>query len=302
LEVYKEVDSPLLDSLRLDVLSMISGEKGDVEAGERYCREGITAFRKLGYHHEDCTSLAVLSDALVYSGKLAEARIWAQESLRLALELSAGSFAISLASLGLSYVLLQIGDYTQARTFALKSLHEADKINSNRKIMALECLVRIDLAENRAEAALERFPEIYETLQGYHPEMTYQIRHLPSLAYTHLALKQTEQAEEYLLQCFQAAIRTGSFRFALHSLPVLALLEAAQGKPERAIEVYEVALQHLFVARSKWFEEVVGKQIASLAATLPAAEAARQRGRSLEMWEVIRGWLEESSSHRQALI
>jgi tetratricopeptide (TPR) repeat protein len=166
--------------------------------------------------------------------------------------------------------------------------------------MALLDLVKIDLAENKAEAALERFPEIYETLQGYHPQIVFHVRPLSSLAYTHLALKQTEQAEAYLLQFFQAAIRTGSFRYALNSLPALALLEAAQGNHERAIEVYEVALQHPFIARSRWFEEVVGKRIASLAATLPAAEAARQRGRSLEMWEVIRGWLEENSGDRQA--
>jgi len=49
------------------------------------------------------------------------------------------------------------------------------------------------------------------------------------------------------------------------------------------------------VANSRWFDDVVGKQIATVAASLPpaAAAAAQERGRSRDLWATVAELLAE---------
>jgi hypothetical protein len=49
------------------------------------------------------------------------------------------------------------------------------------------------------------------------------------------------------------------------------------------------------VANSKWFADIAGDQIAEAAEGLPVevADAAKARGRALDLWETVAGLLEE---------
>ena len=69
------------------------------------------------------------------------------------------------------------------------------------------------------------------------------------------------------------------------ALAGIALLLADDGEVERAIELYAVASSQPLVANSRWFEDVVGHQIAAVAATLPpdVAQAAEARGRAKDL-------------------
>jgi hypothetical protein len=64
------------------------------------------------------------------------------------------------------------------------------------------------------------------------------------------------------------------------------LFLSGQGEPERAVELYALALRMPMVANSRWFEDVVGKNIAAAAAALPpeAVAAAQERGRARDLW------------------
>jgi hypothetical protein len=53
------------------------------------------------------------------------------------------------------------------------------------------------------------------------------------------------------------------------ALPAVALLLADQGEKEQAVELYTLASRYPFVANSRWFEDIAGKHIAAVAATLP---------------------------------
>ena len=72
----------------------------------------------------------------------------------------------------------------------------------------------------------------------------------------------------------------------IDALPVLALLLADQGAPERAVDLYALASRHPYVANSRWFEEVIGRHIADAAATLPSdvVTAAQERGQARDLW------------------
>jgi hypothetical protein len=65
----------------------------------------------------------------------------------------------------------------------------------------------------------------------------------------------------------------------------VALLLADQGEHERAVELVALASRYGFVANSHWFEEVVGRHIAAVAATLPpgVVAAAQKRGRARDL-------------------
>jgi hypothetical protein len=60
----------------------------------------------------------------------------------------------------------------------------------------------------------------------------------------------------------------------LWALPAMALLLAGEGENERAVELHALALRYPLVAKSRWFADALGDQIATVAATLPAERVA----------------------------
>ena len=70
---------------------------------------------------------------------------------------------------------------------------------------------------------------------------------------------------------------------------------AHTGDAARAIEIWALAKCQPYVANSKWFEDVAGRELDDLAASLPpeVAEAARERGRGLELWQAAAALLAE---------
>lgn len=71
----------------------------------------------------------------------------------------------------------------------------------------------------------------------------------------------------------------------LWAFPAMASLLANQTENERAVELYALASRYPFVAKSCWFEDVVGKQIASVEAILPADRVAvlKERGQARDL-------------------
>jgi predicted ATPase/DNA-binding SARP family transcriptional activator len=102
-------------------------------------------------------------------------------------------------------------------------------------------------------------------------------------------------------QCVAEALQIGVdlevFMPAMYGLPVAALLLADQGALERAVEVYACASRYEFVSKSRWFEDMIGRQIRTVAASLPleAIEAAQDRGRAQDWYAMAAELLTEIS-------
>jgi hypothetical protein len=62
-----------------------------------------------------------------------------------------------------------------------------------------------------------------------------------------------------------------------------------------AIERYALAWQNPYVANSRWFEDVAGRHIAAVAASLPpeVVAAAEARGRTRDLWQTAEELLKE---------
>lgn len=104
-----------------------------------------------------------------------------------------------------------------------------------------------------------------------------------------------QQAQEHIREALRVAGEVGAFWSLMLALPATALLLADAGDHERAVELYALASRYPFVADSRWFEDVFGRHIEAVAATLPpeVADGARERGRAQNLEETVRQLLSE---------
>ena len=101
------------------------------------------------------------------------------------------------------------------------------------------------------------------------------------------------EARGHLCEATRIAAETEAFPLAMSVLPPMALLLVDRAKAERAVELYALASRYGYVANSRWFEDVFGREIAAAAADLPpevvaaAEERGRQRDLSATMKELL---------------
>jgi hypothetical protein len=115
------------------------------------------------------------------------------------------------------------------------------------------------------------------------------------LGYVALRLDNRDQAQHYIHKNLQIAVATKMFLPLMTALTGMALLLADQGDIERAIEIYALALQNGHVANSRWYEDVAGRYIATVANTLSpeVVAAAQARGRARDLWATAKELLVE---------
>jgi hypothetical protein len=118
---------------------------------------------------------------------------------------------------------------------------------------------------------------------------------LGHLVYAERGLGHTLQAQQCLTEVLRIATEIGADFSVWVSLPAATLLLADRGEPERAVELYALASRYPHVANSYWFEDVAGRHMAAVAATLPPeiVAAAQERGRARDLWATARELLVE---------
>ena len=87
-------------------------------------------------------------------------------------------------------------------------------------------------------------------------------------------------AHQRLIAALENGLKQGHYLVFCTSLGVLALILAEAGELEQAVELYATATAHPGAGNSRFFDDILGKPIASRAENLPAktAEAAQTRG------------------------
>jgi hypothetical protein len=123
---------------------------------------------------------------------------------------------------------------------------------------------------------------------------------LTVLAYAALRSGKPDQAREYLAQALRPAMKTRNSVSLIQALAAAALMSAAAGKSAasdqvRAVELYALLCRYPHVANSRWYEDVVGKRIASVAKTMPpdVVAAAQERGRARDLWATAEELMDE---------
>ena len=105
---------------------------------------------------------------------------------------------------------------------------------------------------------------------------------------SHAARAQGDMARagKYVCQALQTGAELRAFGLVITPVPAAALLLADTGEAELAAEIHALARRHPYVATSRFYEDIVGKQITTVAASLPpdVVAAAQELGRARNLW------------------
>ncbi|MBV7339896.1 helix-turn-helix domain-containing protein [Chloroflexi bacterium TSY] len=261
---------------------------GQIEVSERYLRKSLALFGTMDHRADLVYTYEVLHINLNLGGKFSESVASAEACLAI-LEALGIPHESSTASVGMVRSKVNLGLYEEARQQSETDFIKFKALNLKWKTaFTLFNLGRIDLAEGDVRQALTRFQESVDILQKMNnrpllPDVLF------CLGYTFRSLGDRQQMVDTLIEALKMVLATGPpapnpLRF---ELPFMALLLADQGGNERAVEFYAAAFQSPYIANSRWFEEIAGRHIAEVAATLPLAvvEAAQERGRRRDLWK-----------------
>ncbi len=190
---------------------------------------------------------------------------------------------------------MHLGQYERAHTLAQMSLSCSRELDTRQDIaFSLSVLGWLALVENayvKAQALLLESVTIWQEV-GNRTVLVWP--HI-NLGYAARGLDNIPQARRHLSQALHAIVEIGTFLPLLFALPMTALLLVDQGERERAVEVYALASRYPMVDRSRWFEDVAGKHVAAVAATLPPdiVAAAQERGRARDLEATVAELLAE---------
>jgi hypothetical protein len=193
---------------------------------------------------------------------------------------------VAIVGIPLGFVRLHLGRSDEARALVEKGLRVVREIGDQGRtglgLLAMSWVAVAEGAYSEADALLCESATLFRKL-GQRAEVG---QLLAMSGYVAIGHNQFCLAQAHL----SLALRIGAeLRTSLPvqlALPAMARFAADQGQPERALELYALALRCPFVANSRWFERAVGRRIAAAAAELPrhVAKAAQERGsaRNLE--------------------
>jgi predicted ATPase len=264
-------------------LAQIAWSEGRFKEAEDLAREGYTVSLGVGAQAEQAYSLLCLGETLEKHAKFSEAYSVTQKSLMLFSELGHRSY-ITQAHSFMGSIKMHMGYFEEARVHIQKGLLLACEYGP-RYCIGLNLLLRgcLDLAKKDYHSAVNLCEESLTAYQEMGQRNSICLAHACS-AYAFLGLENPNAAKQHLCSAIQIAVELNAVYPLLWALPAMALLLVKKGEYERAVELYALAKRYPLVAKSQWFEDVVGEGISAIAASMPSevAAAAQSRGVNID--------------------
>jgi tetratricopeptide (TPR) repeat protein len=268
-------------------LGIISWVQGRLDEAQRLLRESVSIFWELDDWIRIAQTFKSIGEVLVRRGQFDDGLVVLERSAGIYDDLGY-DFGVWGTYPFLAEAKLHLGRYGEARADAQQGAGYAQR-SKHLWGVAFSQLVSglAEMAEGAGPEALVLFQASAAAFEGY--------RHQENQGWVlgPLGLAAREAGDPLLArQCVVGALEIGvdlgAFMPVMYGLPVAALLLANQGAAERAVEAYACACRYEFVANSRWFEELVGQQIRTTEASLPAevAQAARARGQA-QAWDAM---------------
>jgi predicted ATPase len=309
---YNKADGMLIESLELSQrhnnqmdsisalgdLSVLARDRGDNVSAVDYAQRSVRSGRETGDRYGLTVALGLLADAYSQLGAFEQAHQTFEESSVITAEMGPSR---ALVVQGVRHVRVKLygGRFKAARS-ATTTLWELARDLSERYWLGQMHLLSglLALVEGKPDLARESLLESVADQK----RCADQLRLPYSLSVLGLASIRSGNCTQSRQHVFEAletemgvssSLPLQSFTFA-----VIAGVLAAIGVPhlnERAIELYALASSQPLVAKSPFFEEVVGRHISRSAASLPqdAVIAAEERGRALDWGETAEELLAE---------
>jgi hypothetical protein len=182
-----------------------------------------------------------------------------------------------------AYPLVHLGRYAEGRLASLKALD-----STNRELdLWIRGVVLLNLAQ---VAVVERdYAEVEANLEHSQVLLAQSGRGdvvRPLIARAYLRRLQDGSAEAMLAGAIRLVLERTFARPPMELWPIAALLAADRGDLERAAELHALSQAFPYVANSRWFYDVAGRELDEIVARLPvdAAQAAMARGLALDLW------------------
>jgi predicted ATPase/DNA-binding SARP family transcriptional activator len=271
----------IIDSLT--GLSFIAWFQGQFEEAERLMRHSVVVLQEMVLQAGSSSGLPSLEGTLPALNEYAEVHTPYQESLAFYSDLAFGH-GLAPTNSTLGFVKKHLGQYESARAQGQVGLALAREAGWRQEVaLNLQVLGEVALAEGAYAEAQDRLRESVAILRE-----TRQLElsdALAVLAYTARGLGQLPQAEQHLAEALRTASEIQAIFPHTTALAAIALLLADQGEKERAVELYALASRYPRVANSRWFDDIAGRHISVVAATLrpDVVAAARARGRARDL-------------------
>ncbi len=200
---------------------------------------------------------------------------------------------LSIISLGLIH--LELGEYDTART-KLEVYIAQSRSTGNQSGLAfilgvLACISNVEGNYGEAEQLATESAAICQQTQ----QVERWIVATGHLGYAARGLGKPAIAQQRFITVLEWAVANQGAVPLFFGLAGIALLMADQGEVEQAVELYAHLADLPMVATSQLRWDLVGKQIATCAATLPpaVADAARARGKAGDLWTTAAALLRE---------
>jgi predicted ATPase/DNA-binding CsgD family transcriptional regulator len=196
-----------------------------------------------------------------------------------------------------SMVALETEDYPEARRLAELNLSLYDEIGDVISVtMPLIILGHVALTSRDYEAAQSFYSRSLSISQGagFNYSIQTSSKYLGKLL---LSMGEYAQAEYHLRQCLKLSKEVGFIRDVINLLSEFARLRAAQGDPERAVELLGLVIQHPASDQARWLEGRIRDSATDLLAKIEGELppeiylSALERGQELELEEVVDGLL-----------
>jgi tetratricopeptide (TPR) repeat protein len=274
LALYRALGNPAGIASSVSQLSEIAYLQGQFEEAEGLAREAVATAREAGSRTELAYTLLHLGEVLEKAGKFQEAHSVFLQCLALYNELGHRNY-VTEAQSSLGSVDIHRGRYEEARDRVQKSLELARSQGPPYCVgLNLLLLGSLDLAEGAyamAQQFLQDSIAAYQEVGGHQDDLSWALAMLAIAAHE---LEDKPAARQHLCHALEMAKESGVMLPLLWALPAMALLLAGEGEIERAVELYALASRYDLVAQSRWFEDVVGQQLAAVASTLPPERVA----------------------------
>lgn len=293
LALHGEIENRLGQSETLATLGGLAIRRAGFEEAEGLIQQSLAITTETD-RFAIAFGLGLLGWVQLLTGRFAEAADTATEGITTFADLGIRVNVVHLSTL-LARVHLHTGDYHLARG-------EADTLTSLAQELAyeagvgygLEVLGEVALAEGAFADAHEILDESIRVMK----QVSIGQRDVGFLAWLGLAargLQRRTEAWQHLGVALDWAAWAGRFMEQMVAVSGIALMLADEGEVERATELYALALRHPFVANSRWFEDVIGRQIESAASSLPpeVIRKARERGQARDLEATLAELLEE---------
>jgi tetratricopeptide (TPR) repeat protein len=275
-------------------LSDAAAHSGQPEEGQRLARKAVAILRETGGRADVAYSLVHWASRLAVLGKFADACSPLEETAGIYDDLGLRlDYAVAQSLLG--WMKTNLGSYDEARALYETALTAFREVNDRHGVgMSFLSLGQIasahaDLVEARQR--LEESAAIFrEVGQREHGALA-----LVALARVSIGLGQPDRAREDLCRALQIAAHVRAFAPAIFGVATSALLLLPQDEVERAVELCALASRYPYFGNSCFWEDVVAKHIAVVAAILPSevVTAARERGRARDLWGTAEELLDE---------